>query len=142
MPEKRINIWFRVAGGITILSAPIFYFLIRSGVEFELMQQSGTLKKSLTVMSVAFCVSLVFCGLMMVLLASQAASGDKTAQLGTRISSIYLFATMSGIFLLGHRPITAYLLILSAAINLVGLCPLCNRRRRAMFQVDDHSDPI
>ena len=95
--------------------------------------------KGLSLLIAAYCVSLVFCGLMILLLSRQAARGDSSAQLGMRICSAFLFIFMAGFFFLGHRYTLPLVILMTAAINLVGLCPVCNRRKKALFNGDSSS---
>jgi len=136
MAEHRIRIWFRLLGLFTLLSGPYFYFLIRSVYHPQLINFSKILNKGLLMLTVVFSLSLIFCGLMVWIFSEKASEGDKLAQGGIRLVSLFVFLLMCGIFLMGKRDMVAYLLVLFVAINLVGLCPFCNKRRSPLFNTE------
>ena len=133
MPEKRIRNWYRLVGALAILAGPYCSWLLISVFRPRLNFITAFLGRGLTVTAVAYGVWVVHCGLMLILLSEKAAAGEPAGRLGVRLNSIFLFAAMGGLFLMNQRLLVVYVLILAAAINLVGLCPFCNKRRKALF---------
>ncbi|MGD9549354.1 MAG: hypothetical protein AB7V45_17660, partial [Candidatus Krumholzibacteriia bacterium] len=125
--------WFRMVGVFSLLTGPYFSWLLLSVFRPRLNFITAYLGRGLTVTAVAYGALIVFCGLMLILFSEKAAAGDKTGRLGIRLASVFLFAAMGGLFLMNQRHLFVYILILGAAINLVGLCPFCNKRRKALF---------
>jgi hypothetical protein len=134
--------WFRFYGAAVCLGGFFFSYLLRSHFTLQLSQIAGRLNRGFWVLTTAYGLALILSGAVLFLLSRKAAEGEKTAQLGIRLSSLYIFLSLGAMLYLGIRHFAVYSIILGTAINLVGLCPLCTRRKTGLFSPERPQDGL
>lgn len=139
MSEERIMKWFRLFGLMSMASGVYAAYLLHSHFALQISQVTGRFRLGLFVLISAYGLALVLCGLMHIILSKRAAEAEKSAQTGVRIASLYVFLAMGALIFLGLRNFALLTIILGAAINLVGLCPLCSKRRVSLFTTEDRN---